>query len=107
MSPLSVSADARCAPLPVGETEMTMSSQSMTSLDAAKPGAGDSLRGIVRLIGHCADALAAYWGRRAAIRILAQLDDRELRDIGLTRSNIEAAVSGLLNPHMARLDDRC
>ena len=85
---------------------MTMSSQSMTSLDAAKSGAGDSLRGIVRLIGHCADALAAYWARRAAIKILAQLDDRELRDIGLTRSNIEAAVGAALNPQMGRFDDR-
>jgi len=84
---------------------MTMPSQSMTSLDAAKSGAGDSLRGIVRLIGHCADAVAAYWARRAAFRVLAELDDRELRDIGLTRSNIEAAVGGALNPHMARFDD--
>jgi uncharacterized protein YjiS (DUF1127 family) len=35
------------------------------------------------------------WGdRRAAIKALHQLDDRELRDIGLTRDRIEAAVSG-------------
>jgi uncharacterized protein YjiS (DUF1127 family) len=85
---------------------MTMSTQSMTSPDAAKSGAGDSLRGMVRLLGHCANALAAYWARRAAIRILAELDDRELRDIGLTRSNIEAAVGGVLNPQMGRFDDR-
>ena len=84
---------------------MTMPSQSMTSLDAAKSGAGGSLRWIVRWIGHCADALAAHWARRAAIRVLAERDDRELRYIGLTRSNIEAAVGGALNPRMGRLDD--
>jgi len=84
---------------------MTMPSQSLTSLDAAKSGAGGSLRGIIRWIGHCADALAAYWARRAAIRVLAERDDRELRDIGITRSSIEAAVGGALNPRMGRLDD--
>jgi len=86
-------------------TMPSLPSQSMTSLDAAKSGAGGSLRGIIRWIGHCADALAAYWARRAAIRVLAERDDRELRDIGLTRSNIEAAVGGALNPLMGRLDD--
>ena len=30
-----------------------------------------------------AHAVAAYWDRRAAIKALRQLDDRELRDIGL------------------------
>jgi uncharacterized protein YjiS (DUF1127 family) len=84
---------------------MTMTSQTMTSPNATKSGAGGSLRGIVRWIGHGADALAAYWARRAAFRVLMELDDRELRDIGLTRSNIEAAVGGALNPHMARFDD--
>ena len=84
---------------------MTTPSQSMTSLDTAKSEAGGSLRGIIRWIGHCANALAAHWERRAAIKVLAQRDDRELRDIGLTRSNIEAAVGGALNPRMGRLDD--
>jgi len=32
--------------------------------------------------------------RRAAIKALRQLDDRELRDIGLSRVQIEAAVCG-------------
>ena len=32
--------------------------------------------------------------RRAAIKALRQLDDRELRDIGLSRGQIEAAVCG-------------
>ena len=32
--------------------------------------------------------------RRAAIKALRQLDDRELRDIGLSHDQIEAAVCG-------------
>jgi len=48
--------------------------------------------------------VAAYWERRAAIKALQGLDDRELRDIGLARCNIETAVfGGAANPEMARL----
>jgi uncharacterized protein YjiS (DUF1127 family) len=39
-------------------------------------------------------ALVRYWYRRAAIKSLLELDDRALRDIGLTRCHIEAAVRG-------------
>jgi uncharacterized protein YjiS (DUF1127 family) len=45
---------------------------------------------------------AAYWSRhtqRATVRILQDLDDAVLRDIGISRSEIESAVYG--NP-----DDR-
>jgi uncharacterized protein YjiS (DUF1127 family) len=48
----------------------------------------------IRILGRCVDRLAAYWCRREAIKMLAQFDDRELRDIGLTRGRIEAAVNG-------------
>ena len=34
---------------------------------------------------------------------LRELDDRALKDIGLARCQIEAAVDGTLNPDMARL----
>ena len=37
-------------------------------------------------------ALAAEWRVRGAIRELELLDDRRLRDLGLTRMNIERAV---------------
>ena len=57
----------------------------------------------VRLIGACAHALAVYFDRRAAIKALHELDDRGLRDIGLARCHIEAAVGGALNPEMGRL----
>ena len=33
----------------------------------------------------------------------SEMDDRALRDIGIARSQIEAAVGGALNPGMARL----
>jgi len=56
--------------------------------------------GLLRWIGAGALAAAAWWERRAAIRALQERDDRELRDIGLVRSQIEAAVGGALNPNM-------
>ena len=40
--------------------------------------------------------------RRDAIKALRELDDRALRDIGIVRSQIEAAVDGALNPELAR-----
>ena len=59
--------------------------------------------GWVRWIGAGALAAAAYWERRAAVRALLERDDRELRDIGLVRSQIEAAVGGAFNPDMGRM----
>jgi uncharacterized protein YjiS (DUF1127 family) len=47
--------------------------------------------------------VAAHWERRAAIKMLLERDDRELRDIGLVRSQIEAAVGGAFNPDMGRM----
>ena len=40
------------------------------------------------------DAIASYFIRRAAAAALHELDDRALRDIGLARTQIEAAVHG-------------
>ncbi|MGH6896208.1 MAG: DUF1127 domain-containing protein [Geminicoccaceae bacterium] len=42
------------------------------------------------------DAMRRRARRRAGARRLAQLDDRLLRDIGLTRSDVHAAAYGLL-----------
>ena len=41
------------------------------------------------------EGLLRWWDRRAAIKALHRLDDRELKDIGLTRDRIETAVSGI------------
>ena len=59
--------------------------------------------GLLRGIGVLAQALLDHWARRTAIEMLSQRDDRELRDIGLLRSQIEAAVGGALNPHRGRM----
>jgi uncharacterized protein YjiS (DUF1127 family) len=47
-----------------------------------------------RILDGWADRLAAYLERQNAIKQLSQLDDRELRDIGLSRGRIESAVHG-------------
>jgi uncharacterized protein YjiS (DUF1127 family) len=72
---------------------------------AARRATSGGFDGFVRWIGIRAYALAARWERRAAIDALLKRDDSELRDIGLSRYQIEAAVGGALNPAMGRLDE--
>jgi len=50
----------------------------------------------LRLFSACWDGIAAYFVRRAAIASLQELNDRALSDIGITRSQIEAAVRGFV-----------
>jgi uncharacterized protein YjiS (DUF1127 family) len=45
-----------------------------------------------RLLSAACEGLTGYLDRRTAIACLHDLDDRELRDIDLARSQIEAAV---------------
>ena len=45
---------------------------------------------------------STYLERRAAIKTLRELDDRALRDIGIERSQIEAAVHGVVDPEFGR-----
>jgi uncharacterized protein YjiS (DUF1127 family) len=48
--------------------------------------------------------IARYFARRAAIKHLSELNDRALRDIGIERSQIEAAVYDfIIDPDRARL----
>ena len=67
--------------------------------------------GFARRLGHLVNALAAYWVRREAIKTLRTMSDRELNDIGITRSHIEEAVWGKFDPEFGRLRrqarDRC
>ena len=51
---------------------------------------------------------AAYYAlldrleRRSAVKTLSELDDRALRDIGITRSQIEDAVYGQVKAELTR-----
>jgi uncharacterized protein YjiS (DUF1127 family) len=76
---------------------------STMSQAAARPAISLNSGGFLRRFGIWAHALAAYLERRAAMKTLRQMDDRELRDIGLTRSHIEQAVRGVAEPNLGRL----
>jgi uncharacterized protein YjiS (DUF1127 family) len=61
-------------------------------------------RYVRRLFHAWARDIAHYFARRAALKRLGECNDRELRDIGLTRSQVEAAVYGFIpGPHRARI----
>jgi uncharacterized protein YjiS (DUF1127 family) len=49
-----------------------------------------------RLLSAACEGIAGYLSRRTAIACLHGLDDHALRDIGLDRFQIEAAVYGLI-----------
>ena len=48
-----------------------------------------------QLFSACWDGIARHFVRRAAVARLRKFDDHLLRDIGLERSQIEAAVYGV------------
>lgn len=74
-----------------------------TIYSTAEPARATAFGGVTRVLGNLANGLAAYWVRREAIKALRSMNDRELRDIGLTRSHIEDAVWGKLDPELGRL----
>jgi uncharacterized protein YjiS (DUF1127 family) len=76
---------------------------STISSTAAQPSIPGPFAGIIRWAGKGAIALAAHLERRAAIKALRQLNDRELRDIGIMRCHIEALVMGGEDPEFGRL----
>lgn len=77
----------------------------ISSTDAAQPAASGMLGRLVRWIALQAKGLAAYSQRRAAIKLLHEMDDRGLRDIGLARCHVEAAVYGVQIRSAGGLDD--
>ncbi|MFQ3459363.1 MULTISPECIES: DUF1127 domain-containing protein [Bradyrhizobium] len=76
---------------------------SAISSAAAGPARSSMLGGLLRLLRVWGDALATYWVRREAIKTLRQLDDRALRDIGLSRCQIETAVTGDFDLELVRI----
>jgi uncharacterized protein YjiS (DUF1127 family) len=89
VQPLSSSVCAKGAVLPA-ETNWGRRMDTISSA-AAQLSASSGLRGFIRWIGICADRLDAYLARRDGIKALREMDDRQLRDIGLTRCDIEGA----------------
>ena len=56
------------------------------------------------ILNTCWEGIARYFVRRAAMESLRELDDHGLRDIGLARSQIEAAFHGFLTtPNRGRM----
>ena len=70
---------------------------SATLVTIARPAAEKKPTTITRICAACWDALAGYFVRRTAIATLRELDDRALQDIGIARSQIEAAVQGFIS----------
>jgi uncharacterized protein YjiS (DUF1127 family) len=69
----------------------------MTTLSpsAAQPVTSSLTASLFRGLGHGVSAVVDYFARRNAIKTLNELDDRALRDIGIERSRIDAAVRGI------------
>jgi uncharacterized protein YjiS (DUF1127 family) len=65
----------------------------ISMLSNVTPGAiSNPARSMAAWLTGWAHALLTWGERRAAIKALRKLDDRELRDIGLHRDQIESAV---------------
>jgi uncharacterized protein YjiS (DUF1127 family) len=58
--------------------------------------AGLPARPAITWFGAALDRIARPWRRRAAIRELHRLSDRELSDIGVERGEVEAVVDELM-----------
>ena len=69
---------------------------SATLVTIVRPAAAKRPATVSRICVACWDAVAGYVLRRTAIATLRELDDRALSDIGIARSQIEAAVQGLV-----------
>ena len=68
---------------------------SATFSAVARPAIAKRPATVFRICLAAWDAVSGYVVRRSAIATLRELDDRALSDIGIARSQIEAAVHGL------------
>jgi uncharacterized protein YjiS (DUF1127 family) len=73
-----------------------------TIYSTAEAAPATAFGGITRVLGNWANGLATFWVRREAIKALRAMNDRELRDIGITRSHIEEAVWGKFDAQFGR-----
>jgi uncharacterized protein YjiS (DUF1127 family) len=60
------------------------------------------MSGFFTALTHSVSALFNRLERRSAVKTLNELDDRALRDIGITRSQIEDAVYGQFKTELSR-----
>ena len=62
------------------------------------------LRSVRRAIGSAAQVYMAWSYRRATLRMLSQLDERTLHDIGMSRSEINSIVYTEHDDRLRRYD---
>jgi uncharacterized protein YjiS (DUF1127 family) len=74
----------------------------ITTTAQTAPASATASGGFTRTLGDLANGLAAFWVRREAIKALRAMNDRELRDIGITRSHIDEVVWGRADPEFGR-----
>ena len=80
---------------------------SATVATNARPDVTTRTGAFSRLISACWDGIARHFVRRTAVNRLRKLDDHMLRDIGLDRSEIEAAVYGYITRAGRTRKPRC
>lgn len=73
------------------------------SRTAGQPVISSAIGGFFRLLGKWVNGVVHHLARRQAIQTLHELDDRALRDIGIERGRIEAAVRGTIDPDFGRI----
>lgn len=69
---------------------------SATLATTVRPEVAQRPRAFAWLVSGCWDGIARHFVRRAAVTRLRAFEDHLLRDIGLERSEIEAAVYGAI-----------
>jgi uncharacterized protein YjiS (DUF1127 family) len=80
----------------------TMTTTTIAST-AGQPASRNLSGGFVRALGSLVNGIVTYFAHREAIKTLSELDDRALRDIGIERGRIEAAVRGGVDPEFGRI----
>jgi uncharacterized protein YjiS (DUF1127 family) len=77
---------------------------SATPATIVRPEITKRANAFAQIFSACWDGIARHFVCRTAITTLRELDDRALRDIGIARSQIEAAVHGFITlPDQGRL----
>jgi uncharacterized protein YjiS (DUF1127 family) len=61
------------------------------------------IRPLVRWLASWPNDILAYWQRRELIKTLRELNDHQLRDIGLRRDQIETAVNGVADSDISQI----